>query len=190
MSTTQFRLLAACCWLAALCIAIFMAATFTDYLAFRTGDRAKATVTRIDGRSAVLAYEGHGTQELYVSAKGRHVGDTEMLLVNPVNHQARTEATNAFPIVATGLVLFGLAATIGLGVWLWRRPILAARRRATRTGPLDAVVDAVARTRNLSFGLGGFLVAAAAFFVVIMVADAGWSAASRDAARASGPGSA
>jgi hypothetical protein len=172
MSTAQFRLLAVCCWLAALCLAIFAAVTISDYCEFQFGDRATAKVVRIDGRYAVLGYDDQGRhEELNVRAAGRHVGDTVTLLVQSANRQVRTQETNRFPAIATGVLALALGLTIWLGVWLWRRPIVAARRRATRTGPLDSIVDAVARTRNLSFGLGAFLVAAAGFFVLIMVSD-------------------
>ena len=172
MSTAQFRLLAACSWLAALCLAIFLAVAITDYTQFQFGDRATAKVVRIEGRRAVLAYDDQGRhEELNVKAAGRHVGDTVTLLVQSANRQVRTQETNTFPVIATGVLALALGLTIWLGVWLWRRPIVAARRRAGRTGPLDSIVDAVARTRNLSYGLGGFLVAAAGFFILILFAD-------------------
>ena len=172
MSTAQFRLLAVASWLVSLCLALFLAVAVSDYTQYRFGDRATAKVTRIEGRSAVLEYDDQGRHsELHVAAAGRHVGDSVPLLVQSANRSVRTEERNAFPVIATGLLGLAVGLSIWLGVWLWRRPIVAARRRATRMGPLDSVVDAIARTRNLSFGLGGFLVAAAGFFVLIMFSD-------------------
>jgi len=56
-------------------------------------------------------------------------------------------------------------------VLVWRIPRRAARRRAARRDPLDAVIDAVARTRNHSLGGGLFLLVAAAGFAVIPLLD-------------------
>jgi hypothetical protein len=181
VSTLQFRIFAACLWAVALCFGIALAAGYETYGYFRDGARARATVTEIRPQSdwtwlGITLADDVETRRpppkgLRVEdAKGLEPGDTIELLLHERNEQPilASELSKERP---SFLLIVGLLGSIALGVYLWMQPTLAARRRAQRKSPLDALVEAAARTRNVSIGVGIFFVVAAAGFVVVPFFD-------------------
>lgn len=181
MSSFQFRILAVCVWAVALCLGIAFAAGYEGYANFRDGQRAHATVTEIrrqkEGAWVGFTLQGNVETRLppasgvrVANAKGLEPGATIELLLH---------ARNETPILASELskerpsflLPTGFVASIALGVYLWLQPRLAARRRAQRTSPLDALVEAAARTRNVSIGIGIFFSIAGAGLAAVPFVD-------------------
>jgi hypothetical protein len=172
VSTFQVRALAICCWLITLCVGIFGAASYSDYAVYRDGPRVQAIVTGVDRAGATLTYDFRGRpRTVHVRDPELHPGAQVELRLHEVNGSARRASEVSVPVGSTAIVILGVLGSLALGVVLWRKPTLAARRRAARTGPFEAVIEAAARTRNLSLGLGIFFVAAAGFLGIIPVFD-------------------
>ena len=94
-----------------------------------------------------------------------------VLVIPPlaINDEAQRAGKATSPLLY--LMFAGVPIVIWIGVVLWRAPARAARRRAARTGPLDAVVDAVRFTRNVSIGLVPFFIGSAVFLGIIPLFD-------------------
>ncbi len=166
MSTLQFRLIAALIWLLAAMGGSLGAYNISEYVAFRFGERVQATVVEDEAGTALgratLAYDSGGRRTTTLWEAGLRPGDTADLYVRASGHARRVEKVQLplLPLIFVGLASLALTAA---GVYLWRRPTLAARRRATWSDPLDVIVAAVARSRNVSLGGGVMFVLFAAF---------------------------
>ena len=165
MSTLQFRLIAALIWFLAVLVGSLGAYHISEYAAYRFGERVQATVVEVDkgvNRRATIAYESGGPHTTMLWEDGLRPGDTLDLYVRASGDARRVEKVKleVFPLLLVGLASFALIAG---GAYLWRRPTLAARRRATWNDPLDVIVAAIARSRNVSLGGGLMFVAFAAF---------------------------
>ncbi|MFO0553302.1 MAG: hypothetical protein U0271_33270 [Polyangiaceae bacterium] len=178
MSKFQFRVLAFCVWLVALCFGIATLALWETYSMFRDGPRVRATVTEVRATrdkdpwvKATLERDGKPeTISLRTPGLKPAVGDTLELALHERNGEPRLASAIGEERPSIGLVL-GFALSIALGVWLWIQPTRAERRRRMRTSVLDALVDAAARTRNVAAGVGVFMVLAAAAFAIVPFFD-------------------
>jgi hypothetical protein len=174
MSALQIRVLAIAMWLLALVLVIPPLARYEEWTPYRDGKHVAAEVVEMKpyGKSKwrVTVQYGGERDTVYTRAQPGATLD----IVVPANHNP--------PIVASRLaerrpspwliaMLAGVPFVIWLGVLVWRAPKRAARRRAARTRPLDAVVDAVRFTRNASIGLGIFFVASAGFIAIVSFFD-------------------
>jgi hypothetical protein len=174
MSALQIRLLAVAMWLVALVLLIPPLALYEEWTPYRDGKRVTADVVEVKARRKsfeVTASYG-GAEQATVYTRERPGATLE--LVVPANRHAPILASRLDERRPSPWLLVMVAAlpfTIWLGVLLWRAPTRAKRRRAARTSPLDAIVDAVRFTRNVSVGLGLFFAASAAFMAIIPLFD-------------------
>jgi hypothetical protein len=175
MSKIQFRALAVCCWLVAVCCAIATLAMYETYTMFRDGPRVTATVVEVRGGNTLeIEYVAPGEDEPTTS----WVKAGEKLAAG-ARVDVHLHDRNYQPILASRLsterpsllLPLGFVLAVVLGILLWVAPRRAAARRAARTSPLDAIVDAAARTRNVSLGTGIFMVLAGAGMAVVPFFD-------------------
>jgi hypothetical protein len=175
MSKFQFRALAVCYWLVALCFGIAGAAALETYFLFRGGPRVEATVTRVEPRPShwpvTVSYVLDGKpQETELNLTGVAPGDVLTLALHENNHEEILERDLGSKLPSIWVIV-GLVLSIALGVFLWRLPTRQAKRRAKRTSVREVLVDAAARTRNMSIGLGIFLVLTGALFAIVPYFD-------------------
>lgn len=178
MSSFQWKVLAVCAWLVALCFAIAGAAGYETYSLYRDGQRVTATVDEVGRRFATVEYDYKDwrgeVQHQKTNVRAPDPKPSPGARVDLLLHER-----NYSPILADHLsselpsvwILLGFLVTVAGGIQLWRIPGRAARRRAARTSAWDAVLDAAARTRNMSTGLGIFLVVTGAAFALVPFVD-------------------
>jgi hypothetical protein len=182
VSTFQIRLVAVACWLLAIALAIPFLALYEGYSMFRDGPRVTGTVTesRALGRGRKAATVTYRDPERdRDETMHRSVGADDPRFADGAKVELALHERNGQPMLAasvdderpTFLLILGAIAMIPLGVWVWMAPGRARRRRAAFTSPLDPIVDAARRTRNLSIALTAFLGAAAPFFAIIPLLD-------------------
>src|SRR5688500_5573441 len=178
MSTWQLRLGALALVLVALALAIPFLAGYEDYSLYRDGERVTAEIVARDVQgdqvAATLRYRERGVEQemrVYTSAAAIKGHTVELLL-----HQ-----NTGVPLLAHWLpeqfpsIWFVLASlvSLALAVLVFRIPNRAAARRARRTSAFEAIVDAAARTRNLSIAVGAMLIVFGAGFAAIPFVDSG-----------------
>jgi hypothetical protein len=178
MSKFHFRVLAVANWLLALCFGIACAAYYERYSLFRDGTAVQATVTELVPQAedvwVAITFEDGGKEQRrsmrLPDAAGLEPGSTVEVLLHANNGEARLASTLSDELPTIPMVA-GLVLSIALGVYLWMVPTRQARRRAARTSPLDVLVDAAARTRNVAVGVGTFLLLAGAGFAIVPFFD-------------------
>jgi hypothetical protein len=179
MSTLQIRLLAIGCWLLAIALVIPFLAMHETYTMYRDGTRVTATVGEVRehgrGAGATLHYRVADRDE----TSWVRVDRDDPRFAPGATVELRLRGSRGVPMLASRvdeerpslLFLVGAAPLIPLGIWVWLAPGRARRRRAAWAGPLDPIIDAARRTRNMMIGLGVFLVAAAPFLAIVPVFD-------------------
>jgi hypothetical protein len=170
MSKLQIRLVAIAMWLVALVLVIPPLALYEEWTPYRDGKRLTAQVIEVKPygkKKHMVAVQIDGKRDTVYTRQ--RPGATLDVIV-PANHNGPIDAARLDerrPSLWLIAMLAGVPFVIWLGVMLWRAPTRAARRRTARTQPLDAVVDAVRFTRNVSIGLGIFFVACAGFIAIV-----------------------
>jgi hypothetical protein len=184
VSTFQIRLVAVACWLLAIALAIPFLALYEQYSMYRDGPRVTGTVTESRdlgrGRKAVTVTYRDRDRDRDENMQ-RSVGADDPRFATGAKVELALHDRNGQPMLAskvdderpTFLFVLGAVAMLALGVWVWMAPGRARRRRAAFTSPLDPIVDAARRTRNMSIALAIFLGAAAPFFAIVPVFDTG-----------------
>jgi hypothetical protein len=176
VSKLQFRILAIACWLLVIVLVIPPLALHSAWTPYRDGTHITGKVEHVErGRNAKwyradVTYGDGKRMNFYP----REAPGETLELIAPTNHH--------FPILATELdskrpspwlwmMFLGIPVLGALGLSLWRAPDRAARRRAARTAPLDALVDAIHFTRKVSIGLALFFGASAPFLGIVPLFD-------------------
>jgi hypothetical protein len=180
MSSFQWKALAVCAWLVALCFGIAGAAGYETYTLYRDGQRVSATVDKVAPPWLSVEYDyrdwrgdvQHQKSRLRVADAGVAPGARIALLLHRNNYEPIVAGDLSSELPSPWIVL-GFLVSIAGGVPLWRVPRRHARRRAARTSAWDAVIEAAARTRNMSTGLGIFMLVAGVAFALVPLADPG-----------------
>ena len=174
MSKFHFRLLAIGAWLVAVCCAIATLALYEGYTMYRDGPRVTAHVVEARGGKLQIEYTAPRDDRPRTSWV-----DADEPLAAGTRVDVHLHDRNHHPMLASRIASerpsvflpIGFVLAVALGVMLWLAPRRAARRRAARTSPLDAIVDAAARTRNTSLGTGLFIVLAGAGMALVPFFD-------------------
>jgi hypothetical protein len=173
MSALQIRLLAVGLWLLALVFLIPPLALYDEWTPYRDGARVTADVVKVEPlRKSFMVTVQYGSEHGRLYTK--QAPGATLDIVVPTDRNGPILASRLGekrPSPWLVLMLAGVPFMLWLGVVAWRAPTRAKRRRALRTHPLDAIVDAVRFTRNVSIGLGLFFVASAVFMAIIPLFD-------------------
>lgn len=175
-------LLAITCVLVASVFAIYFLATKETHDLFAEGASVRATVVRVtksDPPKVSVKYTTPQGKAQESTCEFTAAADRRLKPGDPVDihlHQRSPGRVATKRGVAESdpspAILLGTVAFLALGGYVLFLPRLQARRRATRTSPLDVITDSLRRTRTLTFSVGLGIVAFAGFMIWLGVSGA------------------
>jgi hypothetical protein len=174
MTRWQIRLLAAGLWLGAIAFGIAFAGLYSEYTDLRDARPVDATVASVAPYSkqhvaVELRYDGTRSYKFWPKiAEAPAVGSTVPLLVSRTKVARASELASAKPSL---LLVGGAIACALLGGLVWWMSGLDAKRRAARREPIDVVIDAARRTRNVRTAAAAIFVACAPLFALLPSLD-------------------